>query len=86
MKSHATRGFWRLYSSSLPPAIRQTAVKQYRLWMADPRHRSLQFKKVGAYWSARVTDDYRAVGIMAGDAIVWFWVGTHAEYDRLLKA
>jgi hypothetical protein len=84
MNSHATARFWRCYGD-LPAAIQGIAVKQYRLWRQDPHHPSLQFKKVaGAYWSARVTDDYRAVGIMEGDTVIWFWVGTHAAYDRLL--
>lgn len=37
-------------------------------------------------YSARVSDDYRVVGIMDGDAIVWFWIGKHVEYERLLKS
>ena len=37
------------------------------------------------YWSAKVTEDYRALGIMEGDTVIWFWVGTHDEYERLLR-
>jgi len=84
MKSHATRQFWRSYRD-LPPGIRRTAVKQYRLWIENPRHPSVHFKNVGGYWSARVTEDYRAVGTMEGDTVIWFWIGTHAEYDRLIN-
>jgi len=49
-----------------------------------PRHPSLQFKKVGPYWSARVGARHRALAAEASDGFVWFWIGTHAEYDKLL--
>lgn len=85
MKSHTTSRFWRSHGD-LPAAIQRIAVKQYRPWRQDPHHPSVQFKKVAStYWSARVTDDYRAVGIMEGDTMIWFWVRIHAEYDRLLS-
>jgi len=60
-------------------------VKQYRLWLQDPHHPSLQFKKVAGYWAAGVTDDHRALGILDGDTVIWFWIGTHDEYERLLR-
>lgn len=50
----------------------------------DPRHPSLQFKKVGRFWSARVGGHYRALAVEATDGLVWFWIGSHADYDRLL--
>jgi hypothetical protein len=84
MKSRTVESFWDHYQL-LPPKIQLLALKQYRLWQADPRHPSLCFKKVGLYWSARVTNDYRAVGIMDGDTIVWFFIGTHVQYTRILK-
>jgi hypothetical protein len=28
---------------------------------------------------------YRAVGILDGDSIVWYWIGSHADYDGLLR-
>ena len=46
---------------------------------------AVQFKKIGRYCSARITDDYRAVGVKDEDTIVWFWIGTYAEYDKLLR-
>jgi hypothetical protein len=84
MKSSATRNFWATYHA-LPKEIQKLALQKYRLWQKDTSHPSLNFKKVGRYWSARVTDDYRAVGIKDGDSIVWFWVGTHADYNSLIK-
>jgi hypothetical protein len=84
MKSRATSKFWNLHRQ-LPAEIRKTALKQYRLWIQNPRHPSLQFKKIASFWSARITDDFRAVGIMESDTVIWFWIGTHDEYVRLLK-
>lgn len=85
MRSRAVRSFWDGYHA-LPPEVRRTAEKQYRLWLRDSRHPSVRFKKVGEYWSARVNADYRAVGILDGDTVVWFFIGTHSEYARLLKS
>ena len=84
MKSRAIASFWDDYVR-LPDEIQKLAVKQYQLWLANPHHPSLRFKKVGPYWSARITDDYRAVGVMDEDMIVWFFIGTHAGYKRVLK-
>lgn len=85
MKSRATNKYWALYWQ-LPVEIRRAAIKQYRLWVNDPRYPSVQFKKTGVVWSARVTADYRALGVMEGNTIIWFWIGNHREYDQLLKA
>ena len=84
MKSRTVASFWDSYNH-LPAEIQKLAVKQYGLWDANPHHPSLRFKKVGLYWSARITDDYRAVGIMDKDVIVWFFIGKHAEYNHVLK-
>jgi hypothetical protein len=51
---------------------------------ADPRHPSIHLKRVGEYWSARVGLDHRALGVDDEGAISWFWIGTHAEYDKLI--
>lgn len=84
MKSRAASSFWKNYEN-LPQEIQKTAVKQYRLWLEDSRHSSVQFKKVQNYWSARVTDHYRALGIMDRDTVIWFWIGPHGEYDKLIR-
>jgi hypothetical protein len=85
MKSNETAGFWAAYQQ-LPPEVRQKARKQYRLWTKNPEHRSLRFKKIKTFWSARIDARYRALGIMTGDTVVWFWIGTHADYEQILKA
>lgn len=56
----------------------------FALLRQDPRHASLHMKKVGQFWSVRVGLHYRALGVESGDAVVWVWIGSHAEYDRLI--
>ncbi|HEV7401975.1 MAG TPA: hypothetical protein VGO11_03580 [Chthoniobacteraceae bacterium] len=86
MKSRAIGRFWQHYHA-LTPAIRRAADKQFALWREDPHHGSLRFKRVGKnVWSARVTDDFRALATRDGDTWLWFWIGPHDEYERLLKS
>jgi hypothetical protein len=55
------------------------------LWLQNPQHPSLHFKKVGEFWSARVTDNYRALAIVKGNTAKWFWIGPHEEYERQIR-
>jgi hypothetical protein len=84
MKHFAAESFWQRYDA-LPTAIREVADKNFRLLKTDPKHPSLQFKKVGRLWSARVGRNYRALAIEELEAFVWFWIGTHADYDQMLR-
>jgi mRNA-degrading endonuclease RelE of RelBE toxin-antitoxin system len=88
LKSKTARSFWRAYDK-LSPKWRKRAQAAYRTFEEDPSHPGLQFKKVGdnpTLYSARVSRDYRALGVLEGDTIVWFWIGNHEEYDRLLAS
>jgi hypothetical protein len=72
----------------LPEAIKVQARKAYRLWQQDSTHPSLQFKKVHTkepIYSARVSLGWRVLGLLEDDTMYWFWIGSHADYDRLLK-
>jgi Txe/YoeB family toxin of Txe-Axe toxin-antitoxin module len=72
---------------ALPWEIQQKARQAYRLWQKDPRHRSLRMKKVNPtenVWSVRIDREHRAVGVMKDNAIIWFWIGRHDDYERLL--
>ncbi|MBI3163017.1 MAG: hypothetical protein HYZ23_10920 [Chloroflexi bacterium] len=78
--------FWKHYAE-LPKEIQGLADKNFHLLKADPYHPSLHLKKVDEgrkLWSARIGSQYRALGKEKPDGIVWFWIGTHAEYDKLL--
>ncbi|MCY3687696.1 MAG: hypothetical protein OXI17_01980 [Gammaproteobacteria bacterium] len=86
MKSFASRSFWEAYRR-LPPHVRQQARNSYRFFIADSSHPSLEFKRVGQrrpVYSARVSIDYRALGVLEKGEIVWFWIGPHHQYGKLL--
>jgi len=80
--------FWHYYQQ-LPKDVQTLADKNYELLKSDPSHPSLHFKKVGKakqLWSVRIGQQYRALGLNKPEGVVWFWIGTHADYDRLLSA
>lgn len=86
MKSYTEPRFWKFYDK-LPPEIRRLADSAYEIWRENPFHPSLQFKRVDSQdpiYSVRVGPGYRALGWRDKDTIVWFWIGDHDEYDRLL--
>jgi hypothetical protein len=87
MKSQTTLSFWQHYRA-LPPEIRQRARQAYKLWRDNPAHPGLFFKRVKesqSVYSVRIGVGYRALGLLKGDTVTWFWIGTHDEYERLLK-
>lgn len=87
MRSLTTEKFWELYDS-LPEDVQYRADKAYGMWQHDPRAPGLNFKHVGnqqPIYSVRIGRGYRALGILEGDVILWFWIGPHDEYERLLK-
>lgn len=89
MQHLASVDFWMQYHS-LPHDIRERANKQFALIKENSQHPSLQFKKIGErrgneIWSARVTLKYRALAIKREDGYLWFWIGDHEAYDRLVS-
>lgn len=84
MRHKAGSRFWRHYDA-LPPEFQKLADKAFVQLKQNPSHPSLHFKKVGKYWSARVSIRHRALAIKDGDDFAWFWIGTHDEYDQLVK-
>jgi hypothetical protein len=89
VKSRTRTAFWRDYAK-LPKTVQVRAKAAYRQFELNPTHPGLQFKPVHStlpIWSVRITASYRAVGIRtAPDRIIWFFIGTHAEYERLLAS
>jgi hypothetical protein len=84
MKSQTLSSFWKLYRK-LPNAIRQAARDAYRQFTRNPQHPSLHFHRLfndPRFWSVRVSQTYRAVGILQGDTITWIWIGDHKAFDR----
>lgn len=83
MRHLATARFWGCHRA-LPADVRRLADEKFQLLKRNPRHPSLHLKRIGRLWSCRVGIGYRALGADAGDRIVWFWIGSHAEYDELI--
>ena len=83
MKHLATPTFWYLHRR-LPPDVRRLADENFKLLKNDSRHPSLHLKKVGSYWSVRIGLGYRALAVEHEEDLIWFWIGDHGEYDRLL--
>jgi hypothetical protein len=84
MRHFASRKFWDAYQA-LPESVRTLADKNYALLKADPKHPSLHLKRVGDYWSVRVGLGYRALAVEVDDGLLWFWIGSHARYDELIR-
>lgn len=81
MKHGTLARFWYLYRQ-LPAEVRDLADKNFKLLKENPRHPSLQLKRVGEFWAARVGRFYRVLGVDDNGRIVWFWIGPHDEYLR----
>lgn len=87
MISHTTSRFWKAYRQ-LDKNVQKKARRAYELFEQNPQHPSLHFKKVHPtepLYSARVSLNHRALGMREGNEVVWFWIGSHDEYERLLE-
>lgn len=87
MNSRTSERF-RLAFGRLPARVQRRARAAYRLFLRDASHPSLRFKLVHAsrpIYSVRIGLAYRALGVREGDEIIWFWIGSHADYDQLLR-
>jgi hypothetical protein len=83
VKHYTSSDFWTLYWA-LPTEIRELADKNYELLKENPRHPSLQLKRIEELWAVWVVKHYRAIGIDAPGGIQWIWIGSHAEYDKFI--
>ena len=86
MRSHLTKDFKSCFRR-LPGRIQRLARKNYSLWKENPSHPGLQFKLVGKrspVYSVRIGIGWRALGLKTGEVIVWFWIGSHADYDKIV--
>lgn len=84
MKHFASTRFWKLYEA-LPADVRAVADKNYELLRGNPRHPSLHLKRIDDLWSVRAGIDHRALGIEVPEGIMWVWIGTHGEYDKIIR-
>ena len=79
-----TDRFWEMYQV-LPEQIRRLANKRFRLLKNNPKHPSLQFKKVDVFWSVRISAGYRALALEDGNDFIWVWIGTHNNYEKIIR-
>ena len=85
MKSLTTPDFWEAYRS-LPQNVRDVARKTYALWRINPHHPSLRWKLLmPGVRSIRIGLQYRALARIRGDTAYWFWIGTHNEFDNIVR-
>ncbi len=87
MNARTTRAFWRCFDA-LPNPVREQARKAFALWRENPAHPSLQFKNIHPrepIYSARISRGYRTLGLLEDDTVTWFWIGSHADYERLIS-
>lgn len=85
MQVHRTTDmFWKRLLK-LPDYVQKLARQNFALLKANPYHPSLHFKKVGKFWSARVTLNHRALAVKDEDGFIWVWIGPHDEYERLIR-
>jgi len=83
LKHSTSPQFW-ICLRALPKSVQQLAGKRFALLKNDPRHPSLHFKQIGRFWSVRIGLSYRALGVGIPDGVLWFWIGSHADYDNLV--
>jgi len=87
VKSHTTARF-RAAFDTLPERVQRSARRAYRNFQRNPQHPGVQLKQVHPsrpIFSARAALGYRALAVREGDDLIWFWIGSHAEYDQLLS-
>ena len=84
MNHHANAKFWAAYAA-LHPEVQALADKNVSLMKADQNHPTVNFKRVNRYWSARIGLSHRALAVRDGDDVIWFWIGEHGEYNRLIR-
>ena len=88
MDSFTTERFWKAFEK-LPDDVQIQAKKTYELWQKEPYHDSLQFKRIHnkrPIYSVRIGIHHRAIGIKEDEALTWFWIGSHADYDKLIDS
>lgn len=87
MRSIRTHRFKSLYER-LPEDVRRDADEAYRRFQDDPSYPGLNFERIqgipAPLYSARVGRQYRALAGRDRDTWVWFWIGSHADYDKVL--
>jgi len=87
VESFTVKSYWQAFKE-LPENIQRHTDRKFDLWKQNPFHPSLNFKCVNTeynIWSARITIDYRALAVKKENSVIWYWIGSHKKYERLLN-
>lgn len=84
LRSSATSGFWKLFTD-LPIDVQDLAIEKYELFNRDPHHPSLGFQAKGRVWTVDIGRSYRAIAFKTENHLSWFWIGSHEDYNKVLK-
>ena len=87
MISHLTSDFIKRFRK-LPDRIKRTARKNYKIWKQDISHPGSDFKQVHPIkpiYSVRIGSGWRALGIKEDNTMIWFWIGSHNDYEKLIR-
>ncbi len=75
----------------LPSQIQEVARAAFEAFLLNPNHPSLRLhsltashraKHVSGSFSVSITMKYRAIFVVYKNENVWYWIGTHAEYNH----
>ena len=87
MNSKTTDRFWKSYAE-LPEDVKKKAKDAYKQFIGNPYHPSLHFKRIHStrpIFSVRITINYRSIGLLKENEIIWFWIGSHSDYEKMIK-
>ena len=88
MRSVTTSRFRKSFAG-LPPNVKETARKAYKQWKENPKHPGLKYKqihKTELIYSVRIGISWRALGVKKSNTMIWFWIGSHEEYNKLIAS
>lgn len=87
MISRITKSF-RIAFKELPEPVKKTAREVFKHWQQNNHHPSLRFKQIHIHkpiYSVRIGKGWRALGVKSDECIIWFWIGSHSDYDKLIS-
>ncbi|MBN1470819.1 MAG: hypothetical protein JW925_03495 [Syntrophaceae bacterium] len=84
MNHFTSSDFWDCYRK-LPQNIQELADTNFSLLKENPSYPSLHLKKTGKFRSVRIGMHYRALGVELPEGLLWFWIGSHADYDKIIE-
>jgi mRNA-degrading endonuclease RelE of RelBE toxin-antitoxin system len=87
MKSVTTPRFKKAFDK-LPINIQTRAKNSYLIWKENPQHPSLHYKQIHnsePIYSVRIGLAYRALGRIENETMIWFWIGSHEEFNSMIN-